>query len=308
MSSDDRELQDPSGAPDPLHLSRSEAGDSLLGRSLALVRFLRERCPWDARQDPRSLRPYLLEEAHEVADAIAAEDDDALLGELGDLLLNVAFQIVLAEERGAFQSGDVLEKLESKMRDRHPHIYGGAESPPDWEALKAELRALHEPSTEGDADVFEGVPTALEPLSRALRVQDRMAGIGFDWPDVTGPLGKVREEAEELESLLAGRDVISGAEPGSAEVASGVGEENRPIRDPERRSAIEEELGDLLFAVVNVARLARVHPSNALLSAISKFQRRSREMLEQAEAQGLDWKSASLEQLDRLWEAAKDDE
>ena len=175
MSSDDRKLQDPTGALDPPHLSRAEPGDSLLGRSLALVRFLRERCPWDARQDPRSLRPYLLEEAHEVADAIAAEDDDALPGELGDLLLNVAFQIVLAEEREAFESRDVLERLESKMRDRHPHIYGDAESPPDWEALKAELRAGHGERTEPDADVFEGVPMALEPLSRALRVQDRMA-------------------------------------------------------------------------------------------------------------------------------------
>jgi MazG family protein len=219
-------LRDPHDLSGPAHQACSRETDASLGRAVALVRFLRERCPWDARQDPQSLRPYLLEEAHEVAEAISSGDDSALAAELGDLLLNVAFQIALAEERGSFNAGDVVERLEEKMEARHPHVYGDAEGPPDWEAMKAHERT----SGPGDNDPFEGVPPELEPLSRAMRVQERMAALGFDWPDVSGPLEKVREETSELEAAIEDRAHDATAERGLERV--------------------EEEIGDLLFAVV----------------------------------------------------------
>lgn len=278
-------MHDPHDLPDPAHRASSRETDASLGRAVALVRFLRERCPWDARQDPRSLRPYLLEEAHEVAEAISARDDEALAAELGDLLLNLAFQIALAEERGAFDAEDVVGRLEAKMEARHPHVYGDAEGPPDWEALKAHEResgaGSNRGSDGGDHDPFEGVPPGLEPLSRAMRVQERMAALGFDWPDVSGPLEKVREETQELEAAI---------------------EEEGDAPDTER---IEEEMGDLLFAVVNAARLAGTHPSNALLRAVRKFERRCRAMVALGVEWHVEWQSASLEELDELWDEAK---
>lgn len=262
-------------------MESGRVSDAALARTLALVRYLRLRCPWDARQDARSLRPYLLEEAHETAEAIMAGDDDELRAELGDLLLNVAFQIVLGEERGSFGAEDVVLGLEAKMRDRHPHVYGDAEHPPDWERLKAEER---ERRGEG-GDAFAGVPAGLEPLDRAMRVQERAAGLNFDWPDVSGAVDKIREEIEELERELEA-------------VAGGAG-------NPTERERIEDEVGDLLFAAVNVARLAGVHAALALTSANAKFEGRFTRLLELAEEQGLEVRAASLDELEALWRRAK---
>src|SRR5690554_772795 len=187
----------------------SAAGRPRLDRALDLVRFLRAHCPWAAAQTPSTLLPYLLEEAHEVADAVAEQDDAALPGELGDLLLNLAFQIVLAEERGAFDAEAVVSQLEEKMRRRHPHLYGGeAEA---WEALKARER--------GGRSVLDGLSRRLDPLSRAHRIQERVSSVGFDWADARGAFEKVAEELEEVRQALE-----QGGEP-----------------------ALEEELGDLLF-------------------------------------------------------------
>jgi MazG family protein len=261
--------------------------DEALGRALALVRFLRDRCPWDAKQTPRTLRPYLLEEAHETAEAIETGDDRALEAELGDLLLNVAFQIVLAEERAAFDAEGVVSTLEQKMIARHPHVYGDATEPPDWETLKAAERAAGGDESVSDrpaTDPFEGLSTALDPLSRAARVQERMAGIGFDWDSLEGPLAKVREETAELEE---------------------VADTSAKRRIGEADAAVEDEVGDLLFAVVNAARIAGAHPANALLSAITKFETRCRGMLELAEHRGVDWRTAGLEALDELWDEVK---
>ncbi|WP_419856707.1 nucleoside triphosphate pyrophosphohydrolase [Candidatus Palauibacter irciniicola] len=283
-------MQEPTAAADieTLHAEEAREGDDALARALALVRFLRLRCPWDAKQTPQTLRPYLLEEAHEVADAIRAGDDAGLRGELGDLLLNVAFQIVLAEERGAFAAADVVEALEAKMEARHPHVYGDADAPPDWESLKAAER-------ESPDDPFHGVSGGLDPLSRAARVQERMAGFGFDWPDLAGPVEKVREETAELERA-------------AAEEASGSTAPAAPPRIGEASPEVVEEVGDLLFAVVNASRWAGVHPANALLGAVEKFERRCRRMIERAESRGLDWKNADLATLDAVWEEVKADE
>ncbi len=276
------------GAPS-LHAAERRDGDESIARALALVRFLRQRCPWDAKQDPQSLRPYLLEEAHEVADAIRDGDETALASELGDLLLNVAFQIVLAEERRAFDTEAVIAALETKMEARHPHIYGDAQAPPDWEALKAAEREASADVETGGTDPFRGVAAGLEPLSRAARVQERMAAVGFDWPDLAGPIGKVREEVSELEE------------------AADIGETGiRRVGEADPR--VEEEVGDLLFAAVNVSRLAGAHPANALLGAIDKFEDRCRRMVALAEARGIEWRSVGLEALDRLWDEVKSEE
>jgi MazG family protein len=258
---DNRELPQGSAPPEP----------GVLDRALDLVRFLRAGCPWDAAQTPVSLTPYLLEESLELAeDIIERAPDDKLRSELGDLLLNVAFQIVLAEERGAFNAEDVVATLEAKMRRRHPHLYGDAEERPHWEAEKANERS-------GD-DVFAGLARRLDPLSRAQRLQDRAAGVGFDWEHPKDAFAKVHEEFEEV----------------AAHLESGE-------RDP-----LEQEIGDLLFACVNVARLSDLHAGTALRLANAKFERRFKRMAEVAKERGLVLGEATLEELDAIWEEIKE--
>lgn len=240
-----------------------------LDRSVALVRFLRRHCPWDQAQTPRSLIPHLLEESHEVVDAIRAGDAAGLEGELGDLLLNVAFQVVLAEEAGQFTGPSVVRRLERKMIRRHPHLFGGGERR-DWEALKARERP------EG-ASVLSGLASGLDPLLKAYRIQDRVAGVGFDWPDASGALAKVREELGEV---------------GEALDAGGPDE-------------LLEEIGDLLFSVVNLARLAGVHPDAALDEANQKFGRRFEKLESLARDRGIPIPGADLETMDGLWEELK---
>lgn len=283
-------------------MEQARGDDADLGRALALVRFLRERCEWDARQTPGSLLPYLLEEAHEVADSVRRGADDELLGELGDLLLNIAFQVVLAEERGAFGADAVVAELERKMIARHPHVYGDAAEPPDWERLKAQERAAadEDRAGAGRVDPLVGIPVGLEPLSRALRIQERAAGVGFDWPDARGAIEKLREEIAELEALVTesgGR--VDGATSRAASPSS-AGVPPRP--------GVVEEAGDLLFAVVNVCRLVGVHPLTALDGATAKFARRFREVTERARARDLEMETAGLEVLDRIWDEVKAEE
>ncbi|MDP2497015.1 MAG: nucleoside triphosphate pyrophosphohydrolase [Candidatus Palauibacterales bacterium] len=266
-----------SALPDEDHLRELRREDADFARVLPLVRHLRRHCPWDARQTPRSLRPYLLEEAGEVADAVAGGDDRELPGELGDLLLNVAFQVVLAEERGSFGATDVVRRLEQKMKDRHPHVYGDAEEPPPWEELKAREGAEGGESEATGDEERDGRESG--PLGAALRAQRRAAERNFDWPDVRGALAKVREEADEMERL---------ADAGA---------------DPDR---VREEVGDLLFAAVNAARLSAVDPDRALVEAVSKFRDRWGRVLELAADRGLEPEEATLEELDTLWDLVKD--
>jgi ATP diphosphatase len=287
--SPEQQIPSPDGAGAE-HMERSLPGDGSLGRSLALVRYLRDHCDWDARQTPGSLRPYLLEEAHEVADAILVGRDDELERELGDLLLNVAFQVVLAEERGAFDAAAVVSQMEGKMRERHPHVYGNAKEAPDWEQMKAEQRARDRAAsgaTDPAVDPFDGLPPGLEPLSRSLRMQDRAAGLNFDWPSVWGALEKLEEELQEL------REALETAESRGAAV------------DRSTDPRVEDELGDLLFAAVNVARLAGIHPTMALERSAAKFADRFRALLDLADLEGLDPRMASLQDLDELWERVK---
>ncbi len=251
--------------------SRPVSG-GVLDRALGLVEFLRARCPWDAAQTPASLQPLLLEEAHEVADAIAAGDEPGLRDELGDLLLNLAFQVVLAEERGAFGREAVAAGLEQKMRRRHPHLFGLGEAEP-WAEIKARERAARG----GGEGLLDGLASGMDPLLRAYRIQERVAEVGFDWPDPGGAFDKVREEVEEVRHELAGGDA----------------------------DRLEDELGDLLFAAVNLARLARVHPTTALARANAKFSGRFGALERLARERGVVLGSASLQELDVLWDEVK---
>jgi ATP diphosphatase len=170
-----------------------------LEETLALMKDLRVRCDWDAAQTHESLRPYLIEEAYEVDDAIRAGDDRMLREELGDLLLQVLFHSVVAEERGAFDFTDVAEGFLAKMKSRHPHLYEGGEKQ-SWEGMKARARA----------SIVDGLPADLPALHRAFRLQDRAAGVGFDWPDASGPADKVEEELAEVRAEVARGAVASG--------------------------------------------------------------------------------------------------
>jgi nucleoside triphosphate diphosphatase len=255
--------------------------DGVLDRALSIVSFLREHCPWDRGQTARSLVPHLLEEAHETVEAIQAEDPEALRGELGDLLLNLAFQVVVAEEAGSFTRAEVLDELEAKMVRRHPHLFGGtAES---WEAIKAREREGLATETGGPTSpsgALDGLAKGLDPLLRAHRIQERASGVGFDWDHAAGALEKVREELEEVAFALSERDDDS----------------------------VAEEIGDLLFAVVNLGRLAGAHAVPALDSATRKFQRRFRAMEGLATERGVSMPGASLNELDQLWDEVKERE
>lgn len=246
-----------------------------LPETLELMRDLRQRCEWDAAQTHESLRPYLIEEAYEVDDAIRAGNDTLLREELGDLLLQVLFHSVVAEERGAFDFGDVAEGFLAKMKSRHPHLYDGGERQ-SWEGMKAKKRE----------SIVDGLPADLPALHRAFRLQDRAAGVGFDWPDAGGPAEKVEEELAEVR----------------AEVAAGAHAAGYGVPDPR----LEEELGDLLFSVVNLCRKLGVHPSLALDRANVKFGRRFQAIEALAKARGIDVTTAGLPVLDGLWNEVKE--
>ena len=251
-------------------------GDSALGRALGLVRELRQRCPWDRAQSPQTLRPYLVEEALELDHAIQTDDPEAVRDELGDLLLHLAFQIVIGEERSQFNADVVTRTLEEKMWRRHPNLFGdGRISTSDhagWELVKR-----REPRSGGKRGTLAGLPPTLPPLVMAYRLQERAAGIGFDWPDANGPMAKVKEEVAELEK------------------EQGTG----------RREQVEEELGDLLFAAVNLARKLGIEAGQALERANLKFMQRFEKLEKLAEERGLEMGRASLEELDGLWNEVK---
>ena len=246
--------------------------ETSLEDTLALMRDLRARCDWDRAQTHDSLRPYLVEEAHELEDAIRSGDDAHTLEELGDVLLQVLFHSVIAEEAGEFTFAEVCAGLIAKMRARHPHLYGDGVKQ-SWEVMKAKKRR----------SLAEGLPPGLPALHRAHRLQDRAAGVGFDWPDAAGPADKVAEELVEVRAELDG----SGGAPDQA------------------AARLEGELGDLLFAVVNLCRKSGVHASLALDKANAKFAARFGAVERLATERGIDVATAGLETLDALWDEVK---
>lgn len=243
-------------------------GESGFDAILALVRDLRQRCEFDRALTLDTLRPYLREELAEFEEAQDTGDESRMAAELGDIMLHCAFQLVLAEERGAYSLGSVTERLVTKMKARHPHLYAGGERP-DWEKHKAEERRRVAAASGQPHSALGHLPPALPELERAYRLQERAAAVGFDWPDLAGPLDKLEEEVREARV--------------------------HPV----------EEIGDVFFAAVNVARKAGVHPTIALRQATDKFVRRFHEVEAMAAARGIEVSTAGLDKLDRLWDEAK---
>lgn len=240
-----------------------------LDRLRAIMRRLRDPktgCEWDTVQTFATIAPYTIEEAYEVADAIARDDMDALADELGDLQLQVVFHAQMAEEAGFFTLEDVIERISDKMERRHPHIFGDAEHGGHhlWEKIKAEER-----SAKSDKSALAGVALALPALERAAKLQRRAASVGFDWPDRSGPRAKIDEELAELDAETEHQRML-------------------------------EELGDLLFAVVNLARHLNIEPEAALREGNAKFEQRFR-AIEKTPG----FSDLSLDEKEELWIAAK---
>jgi MazG family protein len=249
---------------------------------MARLRAPEGGCPWDLEQSFATIAPYTIEEAYEVADAIARGDLADLKEELGDLLLQVVFHARMAEEQDAFAFDDIAEAIADKMIRRHPHVFGeaaerdSASQTVSWEAAKAAERS--EKASRGPASVLDGVALALPALMRADKLQRRAARVGFDWPEARQVLDKIEEEIHELRSELD-----SGA----------------------RKDAIEDEIGDLLFALANLARHLGVDPEVALRHGNRKFERRFHAIEAALAAEGRRPEGASLEEMEALWQRAK---
>lgn len=254
---------------------------SSIEKLLEVMRSLRDPdtgCPWDVAQDFSTIAPYTIEEAYEVADAIEREDFDELRSELGDLLFQVVFYTQMASERGYFDFEDVAQGIAEKLTRRHPHVFGSAEERAvgqidgSWEEIKERERAEN-----GDESALAGVAKALPALKRAQKLGKRASRMGFDWPDTAGVNQKIHEELDELDAAIGTRDT----------------------------GRIEDELGDVLFAVVNLARHLDIDPEKALTGSNYKFERRFRAMEADMAAAGLDIRKLSLEELDQHWRKAK---
>lgn len=246
---------------------------------MASLRDPNHGCPWDIEQDFASIAPYTIEEAHEVADAIARTAWDELPGELGDLLLQVVFHAQMAEEAGMFGFDDVARKISDKLIDRHPHVFGdenrdksAAQQVKDWEEIKARERA-----SRAEKGVLDGVALGLPALTRAIKLQNRAARVGFDWPGATEVLDKITEETAEL---VEARDHLGKAE-------------------------LTEEFGDLMFVMANLARHLDIDPEEALRAANAKFTRRFAAIEAALARDGRRPEDSDLAEMDRLWNAAK---
>ncbi len=261
---------------DPIH---DPAGG--MGRLLAIMARLRDPlrgCPWDLEQDFASIAPYTLEEAHEVADVIARQAWDELPGELGDLLFQVVFHAQMAQDRGLFGFAEVVRAISDKMVARHPHVFGAesrdktaAQQTADWEAVKAAER--------GPARTLDGVALGLPALTRAVKLQNRAARVGFDWPSTAEVVDKIAEEAREL---VEARDLSA--------------------------AAAAEEFGDLLFVMANLARHLKIDPEAALRAANAKFARRFARIEDWLAETGRRPADSDLAEMDALWDRAKAEE
>ena len=268
-------------------------------------------CPWDREQTFDSIKPYTLEETYEVLEAIDNRDWGELAGELGDLLLQVLFYAEMAQEQGSFSIDDVLDRLSTKLIDRHPHIFGDvkAEAASDvkrnWEVLKAEERRKRLEAGVGKTakdqnseSVLSGVPSGIPALLEAVKLSSRAAHVGFDWPNIGGLFEKLREETEELRENLK-EFPASGPQPQGRGVA---GQGRIP---DDLRSRLEDEVGDLLFVLVNIARYLSLDPESALKKTNRKFKQRFQWVEEQLWASGRRPQQASLEELESLWQQSK---
>lgn len=258
-----------------------------LERLIRIMRQLRDPqdgCPWDVKQTLESIAPYTIEEAYEVADAIARGDNDDIRDELGDLLLQVVFHARMAEEAGSFALADVAKSISDKMVARHPHVFGSEDTvtidqqKQRWEDIKAAERARR-----GQTGTLDDVAAGLPPMLRALKLQKRAARVGFDWPEIDQVIDKLHEETAELKAELSGNPADSN-------------------RDQAR---IADEVGDILFVAVNLARKAGIDPETALMGCNSKFEHRFRYIEQETEKYNKNIEEMPLDEMERLWQAAK---
>lgn len=246
------------------------------GEFLDVLDTLRVKCPWDAKQTNETLRPNTVEEVFELADALISNDIPNIRKELGDVLLHVAFYAKIAEEKGEFDMADVCDSLVEKLKFRHPHIYGNVhvdsaeEVSKNWEQIKLK-------ENKGNKTVLGGVPSALPALIKANRIQEKVRNVGFDWEEPRQVWDKVKEEINEVEDEIASGDA----------------------------AALESEFGDLLFSIVNAARLYGVNPENALEKTNKKFIKRFNYIEAKAKEIGKDIKNMTLSEMDELWNEAK---
>jgi MazG family protein len=274
-------------------------------------------CPWDREQTFDSIKPYTLEETYEVLEAIDNRDWNELTGELGDLLLQVLFYAQMAKEQNTFSMDEVIDRLCQKLVDRHPHVFGDVKAETssevlrNWEALKAEekkkrLEAGGEKSTKSDDkpdSVLAGVSPAMPALLEAHKLSSRAAHAGFDWPNMQGLFEKLREETEELQEQL--QDFPA---PGPRPQSRGVAGAGRPEISEDLRQRLEDELGDLFFVLVNIARYLSLDPESALKKTNRKFKHRFQWMEDQLRISRRTPQQASMDELESLWQQAKQQE
>jgi MazG family protein len=270
-------------------------------------------CPWDREQTFDTIKPYTLEETYEVLEAIDARDWHELTGELGDLLLQVLFYSEMAAEEKHFTIDDVLDRLSNKLVDRHPHVFGevnadtSGEVLRNWQALKAEEKKKRaeesgKPAKDGRPEsVLHGISSAMPALMEAYKISSRVAHVGFDWPNIEGLFDKLHEETNELRENLS-EYPEPGPQPQSAKTVASA----RGVKVPdELRSRLEDEVGDLLFVLVNVARYLSLDPESALRKTNRKFRRRFEYLEDRLRAQGRKPDNASLEEMESLWQESK---
>lgn len=260
------------------------------GQLLDVMDNLREKCPWDRKQTFETLRPLTIEETYELSQALEDKAYDEVCKELGDLIMHIVFYAKVADEQGLFDIQDVLEKICAKLKFRHPHIYGDVQVKTaddvsdNWEKLKLKEK-------DGNRTVLSGVPQALPSMIKALRMQDKAHGVGFDWARPEDSWDKFFEEVDEVKAEIAAVESAA-SEPAAADLASA-------------RDRLEAEFGDLFFALINVARLYKVNPDNALERTNQKFRRRFDYLEAQTIRRGRQLKDLTLDEMDALWNQAK---
>jgi len=289
-------------------------------RAVAIMERLRAPggCPWDREQTFDSIKPYTLEETYEVLEAIDNRDWRELAGELGDLLLQILFYAEMAKEQSSFSIDDVLDRLSAKLINRHPHVFGdvkadtSAEVKRNWEALKVEERKKRQseagedksaPPTNPKQSILAGVSSAMPSLLEAYKLSSRAAQAGFDWPNVEGLFDKLGEETDELREHLKEFPA-----PGPRPQGRGMAGSGRAFVSDNLQSRLEEEVGDLFFVLVNIARYLSLDPESALRKTNRKFKRRFQWMEDRLHASGRSPDQAPMEELESLWQQAKAEE
>ncbi|MFZ0817561.1 MAG: nucleoside triphosphate pyrophosphohydrolase [Candidatus Sulfotelmatobacter sp.] len=296
-------------------MSTSTTGERF-ERAVAIMERLRAPggCPWDREQTFDSIKPYTLEETYEVLEAIDNRDWDELPGELGDLLLQVLFYSEMAKEQGTFSIDDVLDRLSRKLIDRHPHVFGdtkadtSADVKRNWEALKIEERKKRLGAAEDGAgktspSILASISSSMPSLLEAHKLSSRAAQVGFDWPDMEGLFAKLNEETAELRQQLQNFPA-----PGPHPEGRGVAGSGRQAVPEDLRIRLEEEVGDLFFVLVNIARYLSLDPESALRKTNRKFRRRFQWMEQHLHENGKAPERASMDELESLWQQAKQQE